>query len=75
MRKQQYYAKTQEASQKDVEVFQCCKIKWKIILKSICQWDLNATMVILMTCVILHKVNIEDERDQLLELIIAHTIP
>ena len=68
----QYYAKMQEAACKDVErCFGVLQSRWKIIQNPSCQWDLNTIEDILMACVIMHNMIFEDERDQVLELIIV----
>lgn len=52
----------QEVLCKDVKhCFSILQSKWKIIQSPIHQWDLNTIKDILMTCVIMHKVIIEDE--------------
>ena len=53
--------------------FNVLQSRWGIILNPSRQWDLNTIKGILMTCVIMHNIIIEDERDQELEPIIADT--
>ena len=73
--KRQYYAKMQEAARKDVErCFGVLQSRWGIIQNPSRQWDLNTIKDILMACVIMHNMIIEDERDQELEPIIAEPI-
>ena len=70
--KRQYYAKMQEAAREDVErCFGVLQSRWGIIQNPSRQWDLNTIKDILMACVIMHNMIIEDERDQELEPIIA----
>jgi hypothetical protein len=73
--KRQYYANMQEAARKDVErCFGVLQSRWGIIQNPSREWNLNTIKDILMACVIMHNMIIEDERDQELEPIIAEPI-
>ena len=62
----------QEVACKNVErCFGVLQSRWRIIPNPSRQWDLNTINDILMACVIVHNMIIEDERDQELEPIIA----
>ena len=73
--KRQYYAKMQEAARKDVErCFKILQLRLEIIQNPSRQWDLNTIKDILMACVTMHNMIIEDERDQELQPIITEPI-
>ena len=73
--KRQYYAKMQAVARKDVErCFGVLQSRWSIVQNPSRQWDLNTIKDILMACVIMHNMIIEDERDQEMKPIIARPI-
>ena len=54
----------QEVARKDVErSFGVLQSRWAIIENPSRQWDLNTINDILMACVIMHNMIIEDEKD------------
>ena len=58
-----YYAKMQEVARKDVEwCFSILQSRWGVIQKPSRQWNLNTIKYILMACVFMHNMIIEDER-------------
>ena len=66
--KRQHYAKMQEATRKDVErCFGVLQARWGIIQNPSRLWHLRTIQDILIACVIMHNMIIEDERDEALE--------
>jgi hypothetical protein len=66
--KRSYFAKRQESCRKDVErAFGVLQMKWGIIRQPARSWHIQNITDILMSCVILHNMGIEDERGQGLE--------
>ena len=64
--------KMQKAARKDVE--RCLGVlqsRWGVIPNLSLQWNLNTIKNILVVCVIMHNMIIQDERDQEIETIIA----
>ena len=62
----------QEVTHKDVKrCFGVLHSKWGIIRNPSCHWDLNTMKDILIACVIIHNMIIEDEKNQEMGVIIA----
>uniref|UniRef100_R7WBQ9 L-gulonolactone oxidase n=1 Tax=Aegilops tauschii TaxID=37682 RepID=R7WBQ9_AEGTA len=62
------FAKVQEATQKDIErAFEILQTRFAIVRGPACFWDKKTLSNILICCVILHNMIIEDERDLNLE--------
>jgi len=62
--KKDHFAKMQEATRKDIECyFGVLQMKWGIIQQSNMQWKLHIIEDIVMACIIMHNMIIENERD------------
>jgi len=62
----------QEAIHKDVErCFGVFLLKWQIVANPCCLWDHAIIVNVLMACIILHNMVIDDERGEVLEPTIA----
>jgi hypothetical protein len=62
---QKHYAKKQEAYQKDVErTFGVLQARFAIVSRPACGWKHHNLVNIMKTCVILHNMIVEDEREQ-----------
>jgi hypothetical protein len=64
----QHFTKCQEGARKDVErAFGVLQSRWDIIKNPVRQWDLGVITNIMIACIIMHNMIIEDERDLGLE--------
>ena len=64
----EHFTKCQEGAQKDVErAFGVLQARWEIVKNPVRQWDLETISNIMMACIIMHNMIIEDERDLRLE--------
>ena len=62
--KRKLFAKCQEATRKNVErTFGVLKFGFAIICGPLCNWQMGTMKNIILTCIILHNMIIEDERD------------
>jgi hypothetical protein len=62
--KLQHYTKVQEGARKDVErAFGVLQARWKIVKNPVRQWDLGTFTDIMIACIIMHNMIIEDEQD------------
>jgi hypothetical protein len=60
----QYYTKMQEGARKDVEhAFGVLQARWEIVKNPVKQWDLETVTDIMIACIIMHNMIIEDEED------------
>ena len=60
----EHYTKCQEGVRKDVEcAFGVLQARWKIVKNLVRQWDLDTISNIMMACIIMHNMILEDERD------------
>ncbi|CAI8603959.1 unnamed protein product [Vicia faba] len=58
------FAKYQEGCRKDIErAFGVLQARFKIIRKPACLWDITNLALIMRSCIILHNMIVEDERD------------
>ena len=61
---EKWFTLHQEANQKDVEkAFGILQARWKIITEPARGWSQENLYSIMMSCIILHNMNVEDERD------------
>ena len=73
--KRQHFTKMQTGARKDVErAFGCLQARWEIVKNPCRQWKLETINDIMMCCIILYNMIIDDERDLNLEPIFDRTI-
>ena len=66
--KKEYFAKCQEGARKDIErAFGVLQARWEIIKNPVRQWNLEIIDNIMMACIIMHNMIIEDEQGLPLE--------
>ena len=64
----EHFTKCQDGAWKDVErAFGILQARWKIVKNPVRQWDLETILDIMMACIIMHNMIIEDERGLRLE--------
>ena len=67
----EHFTKCQEGVRKDVErAFGVLQARWEIVKNPVRQWDLDTISNIMMACIIMHNMILEDERDLRLEPIL-----
>jgi len=65
----EHFTKCQEGAQKDVDrVFGVLQTRFEIVKNPVRQWDLGTIEDIMMACIIMHNMIIEDEQRLSLEL-------
>jgi hypothetical protein len=73
--KKEHYTKMQSAPRKDVEpAFGVLQARWEIVKNPCRQYDLDTITNIMMCCIILHNMIIQDEQGQNLEPIFDQAI-
>ena len=61
---QEHFTKCQKSAKKKVEkALWVLQARWKIVKNPVKQWDLETISNIMMTCIIIHNMIIEDDRD------------
>ena len=66
--KKQHFTKMQEAARKDVEcAFGILQARWAIVKNPVCQWSLDTINDIMLACIIMHNMIVEDEQGLRLE--------
>ena len=64
----EHFAKCQEGARKDVErAFGVLQARWEIIKNPVRQWDLGVIENIMIACIIMHNMILEDEKGLHLE--------
>jgi hypothetical protein len=70
-----YFTKMQEGTRKDVErAFGILQAQWGIIKNPICIWNLKTITNIMMTCIIIYNMILDNEQGLLLESIWNHLV-
>ena len=73
--KKQHFTKMQVGARKDVErAFGCLQARWKVVKNPCRHWELETINDIMMCCIILHNMIIDDKQDLNLEPIFDRTI-
>jgi hypothetical protein len=63
-RKKEFFARAQEAARKDIErAFGVLQARWAVVRGLAYGWDRDEISNIMTTCIILHNMIIEDERE------------
>jgi hypothetical protein len=72
----QHFTKCQEGARKDVErAFGVLQARWDIIKNPVRHWDLGVITNIMMACIIMHNMIIEDENELGLEPVVETVAP
>jgi hypothetical protein len=73
--KLQHYTKVQEGARKDVEcAFGVLQARWEIVKNPVRQWDLQTITDIMLACIIMHNMIIEDEQNIQLEQLFGNHV-
>jgi hypothetical protein len=71
----QHYTKVQEGARKDVErAFGVLQARWEIVKNPVWQWDLQSITDIMLACIRMHNMIIEDEQNIQLEQLFGNHV-